>query len=54
MKANEFFILYKEREDNQHFPISDKNLKDPDFKSVILGPLTTPRNIKVNNDFFNQ
>jgi hypothetical protein len=54
MGANDFFILYKEREDSQHFPISAANLKDPDFKSVILGPLTTPRNIKVSSEFFNQ
>ena len=49
-KAQTFYILYKDLK-NPYFTTNE--LQDPNFKSMILGPIKSKRNIHTTRMFYN-
>lgn len=54
LRSQTFYILYKEP-DGQQFatPQSQADLLDPDFKSLIVGPIQSPRTLRTSRAFYN-
>ena len=52
IRSNNCFVLYKEREDGQHRTIPERSLRDANFKTVLLGPFSSPRNVYTDRKFY--
>lgn len=50
--SNNCFVLYKEREDGQHRTIPERSLRDANFKTLLLGPFSSPRNVYTDRKFY--
>lgn len=52
LQANKCFILYKEREDTSHRSIPERSLRDVNFKTILLGPFSSPRDVYTDRNFY--
>jgi hypothetical protein len=54
LRSQTFYILYKEVDSRQFASLQKQSdLLDPNFKSLIVGPIKSPRTIRTSRAFYN-
>lgn len=51
LQSHTFFLLFKDHKDSE---ASDKDIADPNYKSLIVGPIKSKKHIKTSNYFYNE